>query len=180
MSTVYFGQRVKELRIEYKMTQTELGKKVGVVRSAVSSWERGTAKTVTPEHLFSLAKALFVSPEWLALGEGPKFPQKIDVNEQVMEYTIAIAGSYKQPVGKVVNFSMLVGLNQFYSYNYHECCDISTKNLERAIKILKDNEDLSSSLDQCIKENKISKEKAIEEFMRLGAIAWKQNKENDS
>lgn len=36
-----FGERIKELRKVNKMTQDELGTKVGVTKSTVSSWEAG-------------------------------------------------------------------------------------------------------------------------------------------
>ena len=35
------GSKIKQLRIEKKMTQTELAEKMNVSSSAISKWERG-------------------------------------------------------------------------------------------------------------------------------------------
>ena len=36
-----FGENVKNLRIENRLTQDELAQKIGVSRSTVSAWENG-------------------------------------------------------------------------------------------------------------------------------------------
>lgn len=36
----YFAIRLKELRIEYKLTQNELAQKIGVSQSMVARWEK--------------------------------------------------------------------------------------------------------------------------------------------
>ncbi|WP_069267388.1 helix-turn-helix domain-containing protein [Paraburkholderia nodosa] len=65
-----FGQRLREARKAAKLTQIELGKRVGLTQAAISDLENGntegTAQTVR------LAYALSVTPEWLAEGKGPK------------------------------------------------------------------------------------------------------------
>lgn len=48
---------IRERREECGMTQEELSKRVGVVRSAISNWENGTSSP-RPRHLFALSKAL--------------------------------------------------------------------------------------------------------------------------
>lgn len=37
---MHIGERIKELRIEKNLSQTQLGKKIGVSQKAVDYWER--------------------------------------------------------------------------------------------------------------------------------------------
>ena len=62
------GERVKQCRIELGMSQTKLASLVGITKAAVGRLEAGKSGSPTPENLFSYAKALKVSPEWLITG----------------------------------------------------------------------------------------------------------------
>ena len=63
-----FGQRVRELRTSKGMTQQELSDKCGYTdRSAIGHIERGDID-VPLSVIKTLAKALEVSPEYLAFG----------------------------------------------------------------------------------------------------------------
>ena len=66
------GERIKEAREDLRISQPELAKRVRVTKSAVSQWENGSTKELKAEHLVAVAKALNVSPDWLATGRGPK------------------------------------------------------------------------------------------------------------
>ena len=44
MNDYNFGNRLYKLRNEFKLSQNELGKMVGVTNKAVSKWEMGKAK----------------------------------------------------------------------------------------------------------------------------------------
>ncbi len=66
------GQRIKEAREDLRISQPELAKRARVTKSAVSQWENGSTKELKADHLLAVAKALNVSPEWLATGRGPK------------------------------------------------------------------------------------------------------------
>lgn len=70
MSTL--GDRIKSERKTKKLTQEELGKLVGVGKSSVSQWESGLTKNMDGTNMVLTAKALGVSPDWLATGEGSK------------------------------------------------------------------------------------------------------------
>ena len=63
------GERIKQLRERFGLTQAELGKLAGVSKSAVSQWERGLT---TPERdaLMALKRTRMVSPEWVTHGKG--------------------------------------------------------------------------------------------------------------
>jgi len=66
------GDRIKAERKAKNLTQEELGKLVGVGKSSVSQWESGLTKNMDGTNMVLTAKALGVSPDWLATGEGSK------------------------------------------------------------------------------------------------------------
>jgi transcriptional regulator with XRE-family HTH domain len=66
------AQRIKGTRIELGLSREDLADAAGVTVAAVQAWESGETKNLKHPHLFAVAKALNVNPEWLALGEGPK------------------------------------------------------------------------------------------------------------
>lgn len=58
------GERIRNLRIDARMTQEELGLKVGVIKQTVSSWEKGIS---TPNYdiLVELSNIFQVSTDFL-------------------------------------------------------------------------------------------------------------------
>ena len=56
------GQKIKEARKAKGMTQTELGEKVGVQKSAVSKWERGETQNIKRSVLKKLSHYLDIPP----------------------------------------------------------------------------------------------------------------------
>jgi phage repressor protein C with HTH and peptisase S24 domain len=65
-----FGQRVKDARMEVKMTQKALGYASGLSQTTIANIESGRNKG--SGDVVALARALKVSPEWLAEGRGQK------------------------------------------------------------------------------------------------------------
>lgn len=63
------GDRIKELRRVFGLTQERLADAMGVTRGAVGNWELG--KGVSPENLQALATRYSVSLDWLMAGQGP-------------------------------------------------------------------------------------------------------------
>lgn len=59
------GKRIKELRIEKRLTQKELGKQVNVSAQVISNWERGYTPNINHDDLIRLADALETSVNYL-------------------------------------------------------------------------------------------------------------------
>lgn len=59
-----FPERLKEVREEKKMTQTELGRKIGFKQAAVSGWELGTREP-SYDVLLQLCYVLNTSADYL-------------------------------------------------------------------------------------------------------------------
>ena len=57
-------KRIKELREQEKMTQTELSKRLGITRSAVNAWEMGISVPST-QYILELAELFRVSTDYL-------------------------------------------------------------------------------------------------------------------
>ncbi len=69
------GARLAQVRIERLLSKAALARQVGLSPSTVADIEKGAQTGV--DVLESLAKALGVSPAWLAFGEGPReIPKK--------------------------------------------------------------------------------------------------------
>ena len=60
-----FGERLKSLRLEKKLGQIELAKKIGVGKSIISLWETNTCEP-TLSKLIILSKFFNVSIDYLA------------------------------------------------------------------------------------------------------------------
>lgn len=71
MPTTTIAERITKARESMGLTQAELGRRIGVSRSAVWAWESGNTKGLTPENLVACADALGLNVRYLAIGEGP-------------------------------------------------------------------------------------------------------------
>lgn len=66
------GQRIKQRRIELKMTQAELGNKLKLNKSTIQRYETGIISSIKLPVLQAIAQQLDVSPDWLALKTAEK------------------------------------------------------------------------------------------------------------
>jgi transcriptional regulator with XRE-family HTH domain len=66
------GERVRQARLEKRMTQGDLAAKVGIRQPTLSELEKGDSNSTS--HIAKLAAALGVSALWLETGRGQKFP----------------------------------------------------------------------------------------------------------
>ena len=71
------NQRIKVLRKEQKLNQSEFGAKIGLKQSAASKLEQDGA-TVIDQNVRLICEAFGVSEHWLRTGEGPKEAKKED------------------------------------------------------------------------------------------------------
>lgn len=65
------GERLLRARKAKRWSQTQLGNKVGVTRSAVSQWEKGHLLP-TQRRFEKLSEHFGVSLDWLQKGKGPE------------------------------------------------------------------------------------------------------------
>ena len=83
---VNIGSRIKELRTERRMTQTEFAERLGVTKSSISSYENGS-RLPSYDVLLKMSRIFKVSPDVL-LGQVDKNHATLDIsgltNEQVI------------------------------------------------------------------------------------------------
>ncbi|CDC28326.1 MAG: helix-turn-helix domain-containing protein [Anaerotignum sp.] len=80
------NKRLKELRIKLGMSQSELGKVIGISNFAISSIERGK-RSLTERNLSLICEKLNVNTNWLKHGIGNMFSE----NFQTDEFTLLLA-----------------------------------------------------------------------------------------
>lgn len=66
------GDRIRYLRINLGLTQEELGQKVGLTKSAINKYEKGSIENMKQSMIARFASALDVSPVYLLGLEDPK------------------------------------------------------------------------------------------------------------
>lgn len=66
------GQRIKEARINKKLTQQQLGDLVGVQKSAIAKYESGRVVNIKRSTLQKIASALDIRPSELVFEATPK------------------------------------------------------------------------------------------------------------
>ena len=74
---VNFGERLKKLRIDNKMTQTQVAGRVGVATSAISSYESGV-RLPSYNTLVKLCRLFHVSTDYLL---GVKSKEMVDISD---------------------------------------------------------------------------------------------------
>ena len=69
------AEKIKSLRKQAKLTQTELGEMLGVQKNAVSKWECGRVTDIPAGKIKAMAKIFDVQPSYLIDDESAKIPQ---------------------------------------------------------------------------------------------------------
>jgi len=91
------SERIRRSRKEARLTQQQLADLIGVTAAAVAQWETGDSKSVKPENLFKMARAIHKSPEWLATGEGQEQPQ-YELLEEIQQRYNAMMENLKSDI----------------------------------------------------------------------------------
>ena len=92
------AERIKQVRKDAKLSQSDFGEKLGVSRSVINNIELDRNKNGIQENIIKLICCVFnVNEEWLKNGKGSKYSLKIkttldtlaeDYNISELEYTI--------------------------------------------------------------------------------------------
>lgn len=65
------SSRIRKCRAVCALSQSELARRIGVNRSAVTQWEQLAGTLPSVEHLIQIAVVTGSSFEWIATGRGP-------------------------------------------------------------------------------------------------------------
>lgn len=77
--------RIRQLRKELGLNQTDFGNKIGVKQGSVAAYESG-ARIPLDTVITSICREFNVNEEWLRTGEGEMF-QQLTEKEKLMKYT---------------------------------------------------------------------------------------------
>lgn len=84
------GEKIRQLRKEHSLTQTELGAKIGVQKAAIQKYEKGTVTNIKRDSLIKLAKILDTTPEYLLGWE--ETPENVESTDGTEFINIPIIG----------------------------------------------------------------------------------------
>ena len=83
------GEKIKTLRKQAKLTQTELGERLGVQKNAVSKWETGRVTDIPAGKIKTMAQIFNVPPSYL-IDNDARIPLQ-DPNKIVTEEDVKFA-----------------------------------------------------------------------------------------
>ena len=78
------SSRIRRARSLSGITQSELARRVGVQRSAVTQWERNAGTSPSVGHLTQIACETEVCFEWIATGRGQCRPENGELDAALM------------------------------------------------------------------------------------------------
>lgn len=84
---VNFGEKLRRLRTEAGITQTELARRLNITKSVVSYYEL-QERTPSPDILIQLAKIFHVTTDYLLGIEHNKMIDVSDLNEEDMHFLL--------------------------------------------------------------------------------------------
>ncbi|RIQ74991.1 helix-turn-helix domain-containing protein [Bordetella avium] len=114
MSTLQ--ERIREAALAARISQSELARRLGLTRGAVSFWFTGVTKELTGENLLSAAQVLGVNPAWLGTGKGPRLPDSAPLSP-TFDKNVARAsvGSRRVPLINYVQAGELTEIGAAFS-----------------------------------------------------------------
>ena len=89
--TVTIAEKIKTLRKQAKLTQTELGELLGVQKNAVSKWECGRVTDIPAGKIKAMAQIFQVPPSYLIDSEAqnaPAAPQRAAVPDEDIKFAL--------------------------------------------------------------------------------------------
>ncbi|BCD62247.1 hypothetical protein NitYY0826_C1123 [Nitratiruptor sp. YY08-26] len=77
----FYGDRIKKIRQELGLSQSELAQKLGIHKQMVSDVERGKQKSFNPQIEKKLISFFSLNPHWLLEGRGEMFMKDVSSSE---------------------------------------------------------------------------------------------------
>ncbi len=119
------GQRIHMKRTEMGWTMEQLAQKVGVQRSAINKWEKGTVVNINRSHIAKMAALFDVSVPWLMGFD--------DTSDVIVTYS----APGKEDVKALVDKAPIMGVSAKRVELYQAALDVKPENYDIAIQLLK-------------------------------------------
>lgn len=98
-----FAERLEFAMREEKLSQADLGRALGISRSAVNQLVKGASKDMRPAHLIMACRRLRVRPEWLVLGEEPMRADSLNpADRSLLHYYRALPVSQRATIDTLI------------------------------------------------------------------------------
>ena len=126
------GERIKERRIELKLSMPELGKRIGVNKSTIQRYEAGGVDPTRTMIINGLAEALLTTPEWLTgLSNDKEYDNytlcQKDIEQHIKKYLDTVSSTIKGEPHQQLLTSFLGKLIDLYSVLCHHFADAMTE-----------------------------------------------------
>ena len=97
------NERLKNLRLEKNLNQTDFGKKIGLSKSQIACYENGSRK-ITDRTITTICEKFKVNEEWLRHGIGPQKKQMTPADElaYLMGMFVAEGDEFKTKIIKAM------------------------------------------------------------------------------
>lgn len=97
------NERLKDLRLEKNLNQTDFGKKIGLSKSQIACYENGSRK-ITDRTITTICEKFKVNEEWLRHGIGPQKKQMTPADElaYLMGMFVAEGDEFKTKIIKAM------------------------------------------------------------------------------
>ena len=109
------GTRIKELRLLAKMSQEELGRRVGVQRAAIQKYEKGTVTNIPLGTLEKIANVFDVSPTYL-VGWTGKEQNELSMEVKIIQGVSKFYGEGAVSLLEIYSSLSKVGQNKVLAY----------------------------------------------------------------
>ena len=122
------NERIRLLRKELGLNQSDFGNKIGVKQGTVAGYESG-ARTPLDAVVSSICREFDVNEEWLRTGEGEMFEQMTE-QQKLLKYTGMLLKDKD---------SAIVNAIQSFIVTYEQLDDTSKATLEKIVQQFIDN-----------------------------------------
>lgn len=128
------AERVRTLRKELSLTQSDFGKRVGVGKTAISKIEKNE-NSLTDRMFNSICREFNVNEDWLRSGDGDMFlPFEDDVAEMVSQL-LEVSNPFYDLI-----LDMMVSFNELDDKGKQAICDYTALLAERMAKRKKEDD----------------------------------------
>ena len=97
MTNKEIGDRIKKRRIELKLTQEDVAAVIGVAKSTISRYEKGTIETLKMPVIQMIASALRVNPDWLVFRSTNMEPLGFSSSDQIVGNVLPVPHFVQRP-----------------------------------------------------------------------------------
>lgn len=106
------GARIKQKRKELCLTQEELGKRVGLQKSAIAKYENGRVENMKRSMIEKMSNALSCSPTWLLGVEEAERHVLTDQQKRIIDYLQTLSPEDQNMIEKMARTMSLDNENK--------------------------------------------------------------------